>query len=146
MATLKAEITDQDEPITEVPSWSEVSSLPDFQKLSYPEQRRIALNWADDVKREASYRGEFTEDEAKEVDDFAANAVKPDIETKAKAAAEGVIRGGLAGAAATLAGRAGFAAPLPVFPRAIVGLGASALASAGVDELVKRGIERLAPG
>lgn len=146
MATLKAEITDQDEPIVEVPSWSEVSSLPDFQKLSYPEKRRVALNWADDVKREASYQGEFTEDEAKEVDDFAANAVRPDIETKAKAAAEGVIRGGLAGAAATLAGRVGFAAPLPAVPRAIVGLGASALASAGVDELAKLGIEKFAPG
>jgi hypothetical protein len=146
MATLKAEITDQDEPIVEVPSWSEVSSLPDFQKLSYPEQRRIALDWAGDVKREASYRGEFTEDEAKEVDDFVANAVQPDIETKAKAAAEGVIRGGLAGAAATLAGRVGFAAPLPAIPRAIVGLGASAVASAGVDELARRGIAKFAPG
>jgi len=146
MATLKAEITDQDEPITEVPSWSEVSSLPDFQKLSYPEQRRIALNWADDVKREASYRGEFTEDEAKEVDDFATNAVRPDIETKAKAVAEGVIRGGLSGTAATLAGRAAFAAPIPPIPRAIAGFATSALAQAGVDELVKRGIERFAPG
>jgi hypothetical protein len=146
MATLKAEITDQDEPIVEVPSWSEVSSLPDFQKLSYPEQRRIALDWADDVKREASYQGEFTEDEAREVDDFAANAVQPDIETKAKAAAEGVIRGGLAGTAATLAGRAGFAAPLPPIPRAIVGLGASAIASVGVDELARRGIAKFAPG
>jgi hypothetical protein len=146
MATLKAEITDQDEPIVEVPSWSEVSSLPDFQKLSYPEQRRIALDWADDVKREASYQGEFTEDEAREVDDFVANAVQPDIETKAKAAAEGVIRGGLAGTAATLAGRAGFAAPLPAVPRAIVGLGASAIASVGVDELARRGIAKFAPG
>jgi hypothetical protein len=146
MATLKAEITDQDEPIAEVPSWSEVSSLPDFQKLSYPEQRRIALDWAGDVKREASYRGEFTEDEAKEVDDFAANAVRPDIETKAKAVAEGVIRGGLSGTAATLAGRAAFAAPIPPIPRAIAGFATSALAQAGVDELVKRGIERFAPG
>jgi hypothetical protein len=146
MATLKAEITDQDEPIVEVPSWSEVSSLPDFQKLSYPEQRRIALDWADDVKREASYQGEFTEDEAREVDDFVANAVQPDIETKAKAAAEGVIRGGLAGTAATLAGRVGFAAPLPAVPRAIVGLGASAVASVGVDELARRGIAKFAPG
>jgi hypothetical protein len=146
MATLKAEITDQDEPIAEVPSWSEVSSLPDFQKLSYPEQRRIALDWAGDVKREAFYRGEFTEDEAKEVDDFAANAVRPDIETKAKAVAEGVIRGGLSGTAATLAGRAAFAAPIPPIPRAIAGFATSALAQAGVDELVKRGIERFAPG
>jgi len=146
MATLKAEITDQDEPIAEVPSWSEVSSLPDFQKLSYPEQRRIALDWAGDVKREASYRGEFTEDEAKEVDDFATNAVRPDIETKAKAVAEGVIRGGLSGTAATLAGRAAFAAPIPPIPRAIAGFATSALAQAGVDELVKRGIERFAPG
>ena len=146
MATLKAEITDQDEPIAEVPSWSEVSSLPDFQKLSYPEQRRIALDWAGDVKREASYRGEFTEDEAKEVDDFVANAVQPDIETKAKAIAEGAIRGGLSGVAATLAGRAAFAAPIPAVPRAIAGFATSALAQAGVDELVKRGIERFAPG
>jgi hypothetical protein len=146
MATLKAEITDQDEPIAEVPSWSEVSSLTDFQKLSYPEQRRIALDWAGDVKREASYRGEFTEDEAKEVDDFAANAVRPDIETKAKAVAEGVIRGGLSGTAATLAGRAAFAAPIPPIPRAIAGFATSALAQVGVDELVKRGIERFAPG
>ena len=72
MATLKAEVTDQDEPAVEVPSWGEVSSLPEFQNLSYPEQRRVALNWAEDVKREASYRGEFTEADAKEVDDFVA--------------------------------------------------------------------------
>ena len=101
MATLKAEVTDQDEPVVEVPSWSEVSSLPEFQKLSYPEQRRIALNWAEDVKREASYRGEFTEDQSKEVDAFVANAVQPDLETKAKAIAEGAIRRGLSGTAAT---------------------------------------------
>jgi len=146
MATLKAEITNQDEPAVEVPSWSEVSSLPDFKELSYPEQRRIALNWADDVKQEASYRGEFTEEEGKQVDDFAASAVKPDIETKVKAAAEGAIRGGLSGTAATLAGRVAFAAPLPAIPRTIVGLGATALAQAGVDELVKRGIKQFAPG
>ena len=83
MATLKAEVTDQDEPAVEVPSWGEVSSLPEFQNLSYPEQRRVALNWAEDVKREASYRGEFTEADAKEVDDFVASAVQPDLETPA---------------------------------------------------------------
>ena len=146
MATLKAEVTDQDEPVVEVPAWSEVSSLPEFQKLSYPEQRRIALNWADDVKREASYRGEFTEDDAREVDNFVATAVQPDLETKAKAAAEGIIRGGLSGTAATLAGRAAFAAPLPAIPRAILGLGATAAAQVGVDALAKKGIETFAPG
>jgi hypothetical protein len=146
MATLSAKITDQDEPAVEVPSWSEVSSLPEFQNLSYPEQRRVALSWAEDVKREGSYRGEFTEADAKEVDDFVASAVQPDLETKAKAAAEGVIRGGLSGTAATLAGRAAFALPLPPIPRAIVGLGATAAAQVGVDELARRGIEQFAPG
>jgi hypothetical protein len=146
MATLKAEITDQDEPAVEVPSWGEVSSLPEFQKLSYPEQRRIALDWAEDLKREASYRGEFTEADAKEVDAFVANAVQPDLETKAKAVAEGAIRGGLSGTAATLAGRAASALPIPAVPRAVVGLTGAALAQVGVDELARRGIERVAPG
>lgn len=146
MATLKAEITDQDEPAVEVPSWGEVSSLPEFQKLSYPEQRRIALDWAEDLKREASYRGEFTEDDAKEVDAFVANAVQPDLTTKAKAVAEGAIRGGLSGTAATLVGRAVSALPIPAVPKALVGLAGAAAAQVGVDELARRGIEKFAPG
>lgn len=146
MATLKAEVTDQDEPIVEVPSWSEVSSLPDFQKLSYPEQRRIALNWAEDVKREAAYRGEFTDEQAKEVDAFVAGAVQPDLETKAKAVAEGAIRGGLSGTAATLVGRAASALPIPAVPKALIGLTGAAAAQVGVDVLAQRGIESIAPG
>lgn len=146
MATLKAEVTEQDEPVVEVPSWGEVSSLPEFQKLSYPEQRRVALNWAEDLKREASYRGDFTEDQAQEVDAFVANAVRPDLETKAKAVAEGAIRGGLSGTAATLVGRAASALPIPAVPRAIAGLTGAAIAQVGTDELARRGIERVAPG
>ena len=146
MATLKAEVTDQDEPAVEVPSWGEVSSLPEFQNLSYPEQRRVALSWAEDLKREASYRGEFTENDAKQVDDFVASAVQPDLETKAKAVAEGAIRGGLSGAAATLVAKGISALPIPAVPKAILGFGGAAAAQVGVDALAKRGIEKFAPG
>jgi len=146
MATLKAEVTDQDEPAVEVPSWGEVSSLPEFQNLSYPEQRRVALSWAEDLKREASYRGEFTDSDAKQVDDFVASAVQPDLETKAKAVAEGVIRGGLSGTAATLVAKGISALPIPAVPKAILGFGGAAAAQIGVDALAKRGIEKFAPG
>ena len=146
MATLKAEVTDQDEPVVEVPSWGEVSSLPEFQNLSYPEQRRVALSWAEDLKREASYRGEFTDADAKQVDDFVASAVQPDLETKAKAVAEGAIRGGLSGTAATLVAKGISALPIPAVPKAILGFGGAAAAQIGVDELAKRGIEKFAPG
>jgi hypothetical protein len=139
-------------PIEEPPAWNEIKNSEEYKALNFPDQINLARKWGEEAKAYASTLPDFTNSQAKQIDDFVASeAVDVPANVKRAALEAGLIKG-LSSGLGAIAGGAGGAivgGPVGGFAGAIGGMVAGGeLAEAGMRKFVPAVSEarKYAPG